>query len=321
LEFIRKKDMNNTEKDEKRISRRDMLTLGVGALVGAGVVAQPLSAAIDVAAKSSHSRALLCIYLIGGAGDKHLAMPSAAVPGAWELNPSAAELRRLHESGELLLLTTEQRSQIKTAGARPGEAMAQRYAGLRFLPSGFATPEWAAQAAQLQGMQGGAYTFHGGLSVVSRSVSASGAQFENLELRRSMARLPALSTTFPDTTLGRQLSDVTRLLRLSDRLDLVQPVFLCTAAGFTDGAARAGLIADRYRELSQAVASFHDAIAELGMEERVTTYTDAELSTKSQARMSARFVMGAAALSPASAQGLTANGYQQTLTAWLGYAA
>jgi hypothetical protein len=307
--------MNN---DKKSISRRAVLDVGMRTLVGASLIGhfQPLSAAIDLARANSGSRALLCIYLLGGVGDKHL-----VVPGGLELHPAAAELRRLHAAGELMLLTGERIPQIASTGTKPSEIMAQRYAGLRFLPSGFVTPEWAAQGARLQGTDGGAYTFQGGLSMVSRGLSVAGEAFENAQLRRSMASLPALRTVFPDTILGRQLRDVTSLLRLNDRLGLTQPVFFCTAGGFTQGAARNGLLAGRYNELSQAVASFHSASLELGIEQRVTTYTDAEFSPASPGTLSARFIMGGAAMSPSVASGLTANSYEPKLTAWLGHAA
>jgi uncharacterized protein (DUF1501 family) len=122
-----------------------------------------------------------------------------------------------------------------------------------------------------------------------------GDQFENTTLRQAMNSVAPGKTSFPDTTIGRQLEDVIRLLQAGRTLGLNRPVFLCTANGFTRSAQQARTVATYYRELGQAMAAFHAATVELGLDRQVTTYTDAEFSGAGPC-MASRLILGGAAM-------------------------
>jgi uncharacterized protein (DUF1501 family) len=284
----------------KTTSRRAMLHMGVRSLAGAGLIGTLEQTA--GAATVADSRALVCIYLFGGEGAEFL--------------PDVAELKALHRQEVLAV--------VKHNAPPSSEALAQRYEALRFLPNGFATLEWAAQKAGIQPLTGaGAFTFQSGVSMVSLGGRVPpGDQFENTTLRQAMNNVAPRKTSFPDTTVGRQLEDVCRLLQASRALGLNQPVFLCTANGFTRSAQKARTVAARYRELGQAMAAFHAATVELGLDRHVTTYTDAEFSPDGGSRMASRVILGGAAMESEvlKSAGIAADTYSDSLARWHGLA-
>ena len=284
-------------KDNEKIqSRRALLHMGVRSLAGAGLIGTLEQAA---AAATATDRALVCIYLFGGEGASFL--------------PDVAELTALHRQEVLAV--------VKHSAPPSGESLAQRYEALRFLPNGFATLEWAAQKAGIQPLTGaGAFTFQSGVSMVSLSGRVpQGDQFENTTLRQAMNNVAPRKASFPDTTVGRQLEDVYRLLQAGRTLGLHRPVFLCTANGFTRSAQKARTVGARYRELGQAMAAFHTATVELGLDRHVTTYTDAEFSADGGSRTASRLVLGGAAMEN---DVLKSSGvaYSDSLARWQGLA-
>jgi hypothetical protein len=294
----------------KATSRRALLHLGTRALAGAGVLASldHFSAGILKAGSAPSERSLVCIYMFGGEGGEGLITPYAKAPGVapgeflpvvarltqakYVLHPAATELQALYGTSAL--------AAVMNVIPSPSQLTAQRYAALRFLPNGFATPSWAATMANVRSPQGeGAFTFNSGMTVVSPAAGLrQGGQFENPNLRQAMNQARPLQTSFPDTPLGRQLSDVSRLLETGRGAGMHQMVFLCSAGGFTRSARTAGTITARYRELSQAMAAFYAATVELGLEQQVTTFTDAESAqaVTNQVLSGARVILGGSVL-------------------------
>lgn len=290
------------EKANQTPSRRALLHMGARSLAGAGLVGG--LAEVAGANSKSDDRALVCIYLFGGEGGSHL--------------PNVGELKALHRQGMLTVVNNVTPSRAAHAST-PGEIMKQQYQGLRFLPNGFATLEWAARSAGINPLTGaGAFTFQSGMSLLSfDGREREGEQFENTALRSAMNDVHPLRTSFPDTTVGRQLKDVARLLQAGGRLGLRRSVFLCTANGFTSSAHQANLLAARYQELGQAIAAFYQATVELGLERQVTTYTESEFS-RERARAGSRLVLGGAAMGDTT---LERDAYSDLLAQWHGAAA
>jgi uncharacterized protein (DUF1501 family) len=85
-----------------------------------------------------------------------------------------------------------------------------------------------------------------------------------------------LTTDFPNTTLGYQLEQVARLIKLRDTLGIKRQIFFCQLGGFdthsgqgTSTGAHAALLT----QVSQAMKAFSDATVELGVQSGVTTFT------------------------------------------------
>jgi uncharacterized protein (DUF1501 family) len=85
--------------------------------------------------------------------------------------------------------------------------------------------------------------------------------------------VPPISTTFPNTDLGRQLKMVARFIGGRANLGMQRQIFFCAVSGYdTHGpqlTAQSGLLT----ELSQALSAFYSATVELGVEQQVTTFT------------------------------------------------
>ena len=293
-------------KDKTKIpSRRALLHIGVRSLAGAGV----LGTLGQGASAASDNRALVCIYLFGGEGGSNL--------------PNVTELKDLHRK-QVLAVARNVAPPVQTHSAvsTPGQFMAQKYQALRFLPNGFATLEWAARKAGIDPVDGaGAFTFQSGVSMLCLDgATPEGDQFENATLRSAMSRVKPLRLSFPDTGLGRQLRDVTRLLQARHSLGLNRPVFVGASNGFTRSAERTGTLIARQRDLGQAMAAFYQATVELGLERQVTTYTDAEFPLERGARSNSRLILGGAAMEGDASRfsALSADAFAGSLASWHG---
>ncbi len=87
---------------------------------------------------------------------------------------------------------------------------------------------------------------------------------------------PIINAAFPQSQLGTQLRTVARLIAVRDQLDMKRQVFFVAAGGFDShddqNINQPGLLAD----ISDAVAAFHAATVELGVDDSVTTFTQSD---------------------------------------------
>ncbi|HEY0100992.1 MAG TPA: DUF1501 domain-containing protein [Pyrinomonadaceae bacterium] len=84
-----------------------------------------------------------------------------------------------------------------------------------------------------------------------------------------------LATVFPDTTLGYQLEQVARLVKLRDTLSIKRQIFFCALGGFDthSGQTAANGQGALLTQVSQAMKAFYDATVELGIQNNVTAFT------------------------------------------------
>jgi uncharacterized protein (DUF1501 family) len=93
---------------------------------------------------------------------------------------------------------------------------------------------------------------------------------------------PVLTTAFPNTSLGRQLLQVARLIKASidpaAGINMKRQIFFCQLGGFdthsTQGTGQANLLT----QVSAAMRAFYDATVELGVANNVTTFTLSDFS-------------------------------------------
>nr|MBA3514849.1 DUF1501 domain-containing protein [Pyrinomonadaceae bacterium] len=88
---------------------------------------------------------------------------------------------------------------------------------------------------------------------------------------------PTLTTTFPNTSLGRQLLQAARLIKActdpATGINMKRQIFFAQIGGFdTHSNQRTGQDA-LLLQLSQAMKAFYDATVELGIQNNVTTFT------------------------------------------------
>ncbi len=104
---------------------------------------------------------------------------------------------------------------------------------------------------------------------------------------QALANLPDVTTVFPNTSLGNQLRQAARLIKLNQDapLNLGRQLFFCSLGGFdlhnnqvVQGNPTTGNHANLWTQVSQAMRAFYDATIELGVESRVTTFTLSDFS-------------------------------------------
>jgi len=92
----------------------------------------------------------------------------------------------------------------------------------------------------------------------------------------ALAQAPVLNTVFPQSELGSQLQTVARLIAVKDELAMERQIFLVEKGGFDshdDQLINQPLLLG---DVSAAVAAFHDALAEIGMNDSVTLFTQSD---------------------------------------------
>jgi uncharacterized protein (DUF1501 family) len=94
--------------------------------------------------------------------------------------------------------------------------------------------------------------------------------------------LPPFSATFPNTSLGNQLKEVARLVRIRAQMGPGRQVFFCSIGGWDTHSAQDGTHTGLLQQLSQAMSAFALATLDLGLADRVTTFTQTEFSRTMQ---------------------------------------
>ena len=88
----------------------------------------------------------------------------------------------------------------------------------------------------------------------------------------------SLSTIFPSTSLGKQLLQVAKIVQVREALGMQRQVFFCSLGGFDTHDSELPTHKQLYPQLSQALAAFNNAMAELGTQSDVTTFTESDFS-------------------------------------------
>ncbi|HKP37985.1 MAG TPA: DUF1501 domain-containing protein [Pyrinomonadaceae bacterium] len=88
---------------------------------------------------------------------------------------------------------------------------------------------------------------------------------------------PILQTAFPNTSLGRQLLQVARLIKActdpAAGINMKRQIFFCQIGGFDTHSAQIGGQSGLLTQLSAAMNAFYNATVELGVANNVTTFT------------------------------------------------
>jgi uncharacterized protein (DUF1501 family) len=88
--------------------------------------------------------------------------------------------------------------------------------------------------------------------------------------------LPPVTTVFPGSSIGNQLKEVLRLIRLRSQQGAGRQVFFCSMDGFDHHSSQGWDHWFRLTELSQALVAFHSALQEFTLSSQVTTFTQSE---------------------------------------------
>ena len=87
---------------------------------------------------------------------------------------------------------------------------------------------------------------------------------------------PTINTAFPNTSIGRQLLQIARLVALRDTLSMKRQIFFVSLGSFdthSNQTAAAGSQATLLQQVSQAISEFYNATVQMGIADKVTTFT------------------------------------------------
>jgi uncharacterized protein (DUF1501 family) len=83
----------------------------------------------------------------------------------------------------------------------------------------------------------------------------------------------SVATAFPGTTIGNQLQQVAKIIKLRASTGMSRQVFFCSLGGFDTHGGQSWQQWNLLREVSEALAAFYNATGELGVADRVTSFT------------------------------------------------
>ncbi|MCC7342010.1 MAG: DUF1501 domain-containing protein [Bryobacterales bacterium] len=101
-------------------------------------------------------------------------------------------------------------------------------------------------------------------------------------IQSATAAAPPLTTTFPNTGLGRQLSDIAKLIGVRSSLGMRRQIFFASLGGFDTHANQLATHVTLLPQLAEAIAAFYQATEEMGVANSVTTFTESEFGRTMQ---------------------------------------
>lgn len=152
---------------------------------------------------------------------------------------------------------------------------ASLYPGFDLSANGMGAWPASAQNARAQALQE-ILTFDNGLTLVQAANQVRRDAADLNSLLRSTGAAPALSTVFPGTTLGRQMQQVANIIRLRGATGMSRQVFFCSLGGFDTHSAQSWTQWDLLRQVGEAMRALYDATVEMGVADRVTTFTETD---------------------------------------------
>jgi uncharacterized protein (DUF1501 family) len=122
---------------------------------------------------------------------------------------------------------------------------------------------------------------------VKLAQSANGIMADSMAdaqaLDNALSKSSAIVTQFPNTSLGQQLAQVAKIIKVRDGLGMSRQIFFCSLGGFDTHTGEIASHKTLYPQISQALAAFNNAMTELGTQEQVTTFTESDFSRTFQA--------------------------------------
>jgi uncharacterized protein (DUF1501 family) len=82
-----------------------------------------------------------------------------------------------------------------------------------------------------------------------------------------------LATPFPGTTIGNQLLQVAKIIKVRTSTAMSRQVFFCSLGGFDTHGAQSWQHWNLLTELSEALAAFYQSTIEMGVADSVTAFT------------------------------------------------
>jgi len=134
----------------------------------------------------------------------------------------------------------------------------------------------AASVARMSALQS-LLTFDNGVSLVqaSNTIVSSGLS-QAAVLNQALAGGKALTTVFPNTSLGSQLAQVAKIINVRSALGMRRQIFFAYLGGFDTHDLELIDQGTGLAQVSQAMKAFYDATVEMGTADQVVTFTESD---------------------------------------------
>src|ERR1017187_363183 len=121
--------------------------------------------------------------------------------------------------------------------------------------------------------------FDNGLTLVgaSNAIGSSGINQANV-LNQALAGGKALTTIFPNTSLGQQLQEVAKIVNVRTALGMNRQIFFAFLGGFDTHYKELVYQAPGLTTVSQAMNAFYNATVEMGVQDDVVTFTESDFA-------------------------------------------
>lgn len=149
--------------------------------------------------------------------------------------------------------------------------------GFDMQPYGMSVWPDSAAAARKQGLQE-VLAFDSGLTLVQAANKVRQDALALSAMLKNLSSGPAMATSFPGTDIGNQLKQVAQVIQLRAQTGLKRQVFFCSIGGFDTHGGQAWMHWDLLKKTAEAMAAFYQATVELGVADKVTTFTESEFS-------------------------------------------
>lgn len=126
-------------------------------------------------------------------------------------------------------------------------------------------------------------TFNSGLSLIQKANSSTlDALALKATLNAALSSGNALATQFPATSLGAQLQQVAQIISMRSSLGMNRQVFYVSLNGFDSHSAQLAIEPILFDRLASAMSAFYNATVELGVSQKVVTFTESEFGRTCQ---------------------------------------
>ena len=147
---------------------------------------------------------------------------------------------------------------------------ASLYPGFNLDPSGLSLWPQAAADARRTGFQQ-ILQFDSGLELIQ---ATNHVRQDALALNGLLSGTSAtISTPFPGTSLGNQLLQVAKIIKLRSSTGMRRQVFFCSLGGFDTHGGQSWQHWDLLRQVAEGLSAFYNATNEMGVADRVTSFT------------------------------------------------
>jgi uncharacterized protein (DUF1501 family) len=101
---------------------------------------------------------------------------------------------------------------------------------------------------------------------------------QSATLASALKTLPALQTSFPTTSIGAQLKQVSQIIQARSSLGLQRQIFFCSLGGFDTHSSQLPTQQTLFSQLDPALTAFYNSTVELGVQQDVTSFTLSDFS-------------------------------------------